>query len=118
MMAMAEKRKTRAELGQEALAIVRKAKREGRTLSDKESKRVDSLMAMIGALPDSTFEDGGFASFGEFLCAVAFGGQERDPRIQALQEMGEGAAGGYVVPRFFAHGLRAVDPAEAVIRPR
>lgn len=108
----------RAQMAAEALAITQRARREGRPLSKHESERVDSLMAMVGALPDSTLDDGGFASFGEFVQAVALSEMAPDPRLQALQKMGAGDRGGFAVPRLFAPGLRAVDPSEAVIRPR
>ena len=71
---------------------------------------------------------GGFSCLGEFFYALS---EDRtDPRLQKLrrtaptsesrstQQMGIGALGGFALPQQFWDGVMAVEPQEAIIRPR
>ena len=70
-----------------------------------------------------------FESYGEFIGAVVkhYRGRGDDPRLSwsdnasidaSTQSMGEGAAGGFLVPTKFRDTLLQVDPQEAIIEAR
>lgn len=63
---------------------------------------------------------GGFATLGEMVAAIRF--NPNDERLPALHEramsMGVGAAGGFFVPPEFAEMLTAIQPQDAIVRPR
>ena len=63
---------------------------------------------------------GGFESLGDFLCSILT--NRADPRLAAWQQrvmsMGVGAAGGFLVPQQFATMLQAIEPTDAIVRPR
>ncbi|MDY6969980.1 MAG: phage major capsid protein, partial [Spirochaetota bacterium] len=60
-----------------------------------------------------------FRNLGEFLYSARF--NQSDPRLKELraeQSMGEGTAGGFMVPTQFRSELLKVDPQSAHVRPR
>jgi len=66
-----------------------------------------------------------FSNFGEFIYAIRY--DRGDPRLQDCeyrevqtreQSMGAGNEGGFAVPTQFKSGLLAVNPQEAIFRPR
>ena len=63
---------------------------------------------------------GGFESLGDFLVTILT--NRAEPRLVAWQQrvmsMGVGTAGGFLVPQQFAGMLAAIEPSEAVVRPR
>jgi len=106
---------------------------EAKTQADAAQKRADeaAVVAMrppmteaapAGQLsPEQRAErTGGFASFGEFVRTIRFEGG--DPRLAPLHDralsMGVGAGGGFLVPPEFAEMLTAIQPQDAIVRPR
>ncbi len=71
--------------------------------------------AVVGAARKPV-ENPGFACVGELVFFARF--QPRDPRIQALQEMGTGTSGGLAIPDEINPTLREVAPNEAILRAR
>lgn len=64
-------------------------------------------------------EDSGFRNFGDFLQCVY---ERRTDKLQQAEKrdliMGDGPSAGFLVPDVFAGMLQALDPMDAVVRPR
>ncbi len=84
---------------------------------------------VIGNLADGNVRPGGpeasrdFESMGEFLHAVRFNPNDQrlqfqEPTVRGEQSMGDGSAGGFMVPKQFVNSMREVSPQDAIIRPR
>ncbi len=76
-------------------------------------------------VPGRSQDESEFKSFGEFLYSVRFRRNDRRLQNQEYREseerdmsMGEGAGGGFAVPKQFIPELLQVSPQEAIFRPR
>ena len=100
---------------------------------DEMQKRADEAavvamrppMTIAGSAAELSSEEqlertGGFANFGELVRTIRFEGA--DPRLAPLHDramsMGVGAGGGYLVPAQFVEMLTAIQPQDAIVRPR
>lgn len=110
---------------QEQLTAVRSELEAERTrVTALEQSVLEARRIVTQGDSDTTERRGGFADFGEFLRTIENHRVAHilDPRLQAIQQrslsMGEGAAGGFLVPPEFAAMLRQIQPQEAIVRPR
>lgn len=85
---------------------------------DEPAKSPVSRVPTLGGPvpPPAKDPQSGFESLGEFLATIRF--RPFDDRLQALQQMDDGPAGGYNVPREFLSELLEVRDEEALVRPR
>jgi HK97 family phage major capsid protein len=131
-------RRERAEVLEEAEAIVRKAEEEDRGLTDDERSEVDSKLTeadkrekdieRIEALEQRRMEkvvdtvkeagegDGGFRSLGDFVRAVLT--NPHDPRLRQASDMELGDQPAALVPEAYAKEILQVSTQASVVKPR
>jgi len=79
---------------------------------------VDATPRAVGALISGPEPKREFESFGEFMHSVRFDQNDQRLDFHAEQNMGDGASGGFLVPKQFRGELLQFAPGVAVFRPR
>ncbi|MBO8169969.1 MAG: phage major capsid protein [Thermoanaerobacteraceae bacterium] len=144
-MSVHELRQKLAGLCDQQQAIVDKAVKEGRPMTEEEKAQFDALQNQIdglnetikiaenvearakelekpadeilrpGSKQEKILDDGGFENLGEFIYAVRFG--DRKGRLKNWS-MGDGQEGGFAVPEKFREEILSISPENAIVRPR